>query len=73
LEFPDGFGSQIFEIKLVLDFVVALFFDNINNPFHMLTWKFSDVDAEFFLFGQSDVVVRRVRFFWFAVFLDLAD
>ena len=72
MELPDGFWSQIFEIKLVLDFVVALFFDNVDNSFHVLSREFADVDAELFFFGKGDGVVGRVGFFGFAVFLDLA-
>lgn len=72
LELSDCLGSQVFEIKLIFDFVITLPFDYFYDSLHMLARQLSDVDAQLFLFGQRDGIVKRVRSFRF-FFSDLGS
>lgn len=73
LKFPDGFRPEVFKIKLILDFVVALFLDNVYNSFHVLAGQLSYIDTEFFFLSQWYGIIRRIGFFRFSAFLYLGQ
>lgn len=60
LQLSNRFWPQILQIKLILDLVITLFFDNLHNSLHMLTRKLPDVDTEFFFLSQRDGIFHRI-------------